>query len=414
MRNVPPGTRTMFLGRVDDPTALVIVPSGCRRIVPGPSGASQTGPHDVRRVGDTGRSRGSGSRFAPRMMGAVDAQAAQSLLALDEGAGPGLRGVDANALFEELERRYPDLLAAIQWFLDNGRIDDARRLAIALAPVWMARKRLDEGLEWFDKVLGPDGGNDAIRGNACFQAGLLAFWPGYDERASEFHHQALTIGRRTGDATVTAQALTGLARLALRSGNASDIKEARWLCREAMTITEGTPDTVARSNAMHVLAVAAQMAGDFEEARDLMNKRIALARETGNLATVSSEAGNLSMVERQLGNLDDAEALAREALEIDQRRGDHWAMPYKVSGLAAVATDRGEWDRAATLVGAAEAMMQRDGAAWPPDERPHYERMLVRLPRALGEEEFERFRSVGRAMSNEEAIDFALGTPAPG
>jgi tetratricopeptide (TPR) repeat protein len=346
-----------------------------------------------------------------RIMRSVDAQTAESLLKLAEGAGPGLRGVDANALFAQLEHKYDDLLGALQWFLDNGRTDDALRLAIALAPVWMAHKRLEEGLEWFDKALASDGGSELTRGNAYFQAGLLAFWPGYDERASELHGKALAIGRQTGDPTVTALALTGLARIALRSGNAADIKEARWLCREAMTITEGTDDRIGRGNAMHVLGVAAQMAGDFAEARDLMTQRIALARETGNLATVSSEAGNLSMVERQLGNLDAAEALAKEALEIDHRRGDEWAMPYKVSAIAAVATDRGDFERAATLVGTAEAMMEREKAEWPPDERPHYERMLARLPRALGEDEFERVRAVGRGLSNDEAVRFALGSP---
>jgi tetratricopeptide (TPR) repeat protein len=322
------------------------------------------------------------------MMGAVDAQTAESLLQFAERAGPRLRGLEANLVFEDLEAKDADLLAAIQWFLDQGRTDDALRLAIALAPVWMARKRLDEGLAWFDKVLAAPGGTEITRGNAYFQAGLLAFWPGYDDRASEHHGAALAIGRQTGDPTVTALALTGLARLALRSGNAPDIKEARWLCREALAVTDGTDDTIGRGNAMHVLG--------------------------GNLATVSSEAGNLSMVERQAGNLDEAEALAREALEIDHRRGDHWAMPYKVSGLAAVATDRADWDRAATLVGAAEAMMEREGAEWPPDERPHYERMLTRLPRALGEPEFERIRAVGRAMSNDEAVAYALASPAAG
>jgi non-specific serine/threonine protein kinase len=341
-------------------------------------------------------------------MRTVDAGSAESLLGFAEGAGPGLRGLDANALFEELEARDADLLAALQWFLDNGRTDDALRLAIALAPVWMARKRLDEGLGWFDKALAAEGGSDVVRGNAYFQAGLLAFWPGYDERSAELHGQALAIGRRTGDPTVTAQALTGLARLALRSGNASDIKEARWLCREALTITEGIQDGAGRSNALHVLAVAAQMAGDFEEARTLMNERIAEAREAGNLATVSSEAGNLSMVERQLGHLDEAEALAREALDIDHRRGDEWAMPYKVSGLAAVATDRGDFDRAAMLLGAAEAMMEREKADWPPDERPHYERMLSRLPRGLGPDMFDVLRAKGRAMSTDDAVAYAL------
>jgi tetratricopeptide (TPR) repeat protein len=340
----------------------------------------------------------------------VDAATAESLLEVAEQAGPRLRGLDANAIFEALEAKDADLHAALQWFLDNGRTDEALRLAIALAPVWMARKRLDEGLAWFDTALAADGGSDIVRGNAYFQAGLLAFWPGYDERSSELHGQALAIGRRTGNPTVTALALTGLARIALRSGSASDIKEARWLCREALTITEGTEDGAGRQNAIHVLAVAAQMAGDFDEARTLMAQRIASARETGNLATVSSEAGNLSMVERQLGNLDEAEALALEALDIDVRRGDHWAMPYKVASLAATRTDRGDFERAATLIGAAEAMMEREGADWPPDERPHYERVLTRLPRGLGEDEFERIRAIGRAMTNDEAVAYAVAT----
>jgi len=124
-------------------------------------------------------------------MRTVDAGSAESLLGFAEGAGPGLRGLDANALFDELEARDADLLAALQWFLDTGRTDDALRLAIALAPVWMARKRLDEGLAWFDKALAAPGGSDITRGNAYFQAGLLAFWPGHDERSSELHGKAL-------------------------------------------------------------------------------------------------------------------------------------------------------------------------------------------------------------------------------
>ena len=83
-------------------------------------------------------------------------------------------------------------------------------------------------------------------------------------------------------------------------------------------------------------------------------------------------------------------------------------MPYKVASLAATRTDRGDLERAATLIGAAEAMMEREGAAWPPDERPHYERVLTRLPRGLGTDEFERVRAIGQAMSNDEAVAYAF------
>jgi hypothetical protein len=150
------------------------------------------------------------------------------------------------------------------------------------------------------------------------------------------------------------------------------------------------------------------MAGDLLEARELMSERVALMRELKNYASLSMESSNLSMVERQLGNLDRADALAREALEIDRQRGDHWAMPYKVSALAAVATERSEFDRAATLVGVAEAMMEAEGAAWPPDERPHYERMVSTLTDAMGPAEYQRLRTAGHSMSTAEAVDFAL------
>jgi len=336
----------------------------------------------------------------------MDARTAESLLNFAEGAGPRLRGLEAKAAFEQLDQQYDDLQLAMQWFIEQERANEAFRLASSLTAFWMATKRLDEGSAWFDRTLALPGGDDALRGRASFDAGYLAFWKGDDERSSSLQNQAVELGRQKNNPTITALALVGLARIALRT----NVDEGRRLCREALAVTEGTADRAGRSSAMHVLAVAAQMAGDFLEARDLMSQRIALAREQGNLATVSSEAGNLSMVERQLGNLDEAEALAREALGIDYRRGDGQGIPWKVNGLAAVATDRGEFDRAATLIGIADATMKAAGGAWPPDERQHYERTVATLTEAMGSAEFERARARGYSMTTSEGVDFALGT----
>jgi tetratricopeptide (TPR) repeat protein len=335
----------------------------------------------------------------------VDARTAESLLTFSEGAGPRLRALDSKAVFAQLEQRYDDLLSALRWFIDGGRTDEALRLASSLVVFWMATKRLDEGIASLDRALGLPGGDDVHRGRALFDAGYLAFWKGDDERSAALQHRALELGRQTNDPTVTALALGGLARIALR---ASDLPEARRLCREALALSEGTSDRVGRSGAMHVLAVAAQMAGDLTEARELMSARIVLAREQGNFATISSEAGNLSMVERQLGNLERAEALAREALDIDYQRGDHMSIPWKVNGLAAVATDRGEYDRAASLIGIADATMEAAGGAWPPDEWQHYERTVATLSEQMGATTFEQARAAGRSMATPEAVEFAL------
>jgi tetratricopeptide (TPR) repeat protein len=339
----------------------------------------------------------------------VDAEAAESLLDFAERAGPGLQGLDRKALFGQLEERYDQLLEAMQWFLDEGRTDEAIRVARSLTSFWMATRRLDEGSEWFERALGSQGGDDVNRGRGYFEAGLLVFWTGDDERSSGLHRRALEIGRRIGDPTVTAVALTGLARIALRS----DAAEARRLCQEALELTDGADDRVGRSNAVHVLGVAAQMSGDLAEARELMTERIALARDLGNYGGVASEAGNLSMVERQLGNLDQADALAREALEIALKREDEWLFPYVLNGLAAVAAERGDHQRAATLIGAAEAMVEEQGAQWPPDEREHYDRTVAKLNEAMGSTAYERVRDVGRARGSREAVDHALAAGRP-
>ena len=91
---------------------------------------------------------------------------------------------------------------------------------------------------------------------------------------------------------------------------------------------------------------------------------------------------------------------ARAALEILEER---------FSGLAAIAQKRGELKRAATLIGAAEAIMEAQHMAWPPDERPHYERLLDALPRSLGSAKFELARARGQSMTSGEAAAFALG-----
>jgi non-specific serine/threonine protein kinase len=330
-------------------------------------------------------------------------------LAFAEEVGPGVRGAQAKGLFENLDQRYGELLAAMEWFIDGERADKALRLASALTPFWMATKRLEEGCAWFDRALAAPG-VDRHRGRALFDAGYLAFWKGDYEKSAALQSQAVEMGRSAGDPTVTALALVGLARIALRT----DVEEARKLCREALAATEGTEDRAGRSSAMHVLGVAAQMAGDLQEAREVMGRRIALAREEGNTAVISVESGNLSMVERQLGNLDRAEALAREALEIDIQRGDGFSVSWKVNGLAAVAADRGELERAATLVGIADRAMEAAGGSWPPDELAQYKRTVAILTESLGPTGFERAQAAGRAMSASDGVAYALRRGAAG
>ncbi|MDF2733917.1 MAG: afsR 2 [Chloroflexota bacterium] len=334
----------------------------------------------------------------------MDSTTAEARLAIAERASAGASGPDAKDSLELLEQRSGELQEAIAWFVDAGRTDEALRVANALYRFWITKQRFDEGAVWFDRALASPGGDDRLRGKASLNAGFMPFWMGDDERAAELFGQALEVGRRVDDPPLVSGALGGLSRVALRT----DVAEGRRLAGEALVVSDGAADEAGRSNALHLLGVGAQIAGDLTEARDWMTQRLELLRGTDNEFLIASEAANLSMVERQLGNLETAEALEHEALRISERIGDQFVRPFAIAGLAAIALERREFERSATLVGAAEAIMEAQHMAWPPDERPHYEHLLVELPVAMGPDEFERARHLGQSMGASDAVLLAL------
>lgn len=330
---------------------------------------------------------------------------AESLLDLAEELSPSLTGPNADDALQRLEARSDELAAAIGWFVDSDRMDEALRLANALYRLWILKRRFEAGDRAFTRVLQPGTGDDRLRARAHLYAGFMPFWMGDDDRAAALFGRSLDLARELGDAQLTSQALGGMARVEFRR----DVPRGRQLAGDALEVSEAAGDEAARSNALHLLGVGAQIAGDLHEARRWMTERLALVRTQGNDFLVASEAANLSMVERQLGNLDRAEELDREALVIGRRIGDEFTRPFAVIGLAAIATERGHNERAATLLGAVETMMAAKHMEWPPDERPHYEKMLADLPSAMGSAEFERARSAGQAMKEADAVALALG-----
>jgi hypothetical protein len=54
--------------------------------------------------------------------------------------------------------------------------------------------------------------------------------------------------------------------------------------------------------------------------------------------------------------------------------------------------------------------MEAQGFGWPPDERPHYEKVVAILGEAKESRELERVGAAGRALTPRAAVDVALGS----
>lgn len=337
------------------------------------------------------------------MIAIVDAEIATALLDAAIDARLAMRRGEDSAI-EQFERHYADMREAMQWFLDQGRLEEADRFGTALVPFWMTTKRIDDGDEWFKRAVGDEAPSDAGRARAVYDHGYLVFWAGRYELAEQRFAEARRLAEGIRDWNVVALSLAGSARVALNQ----DPGKAVILLREAMEVTRELPDSEGRSSADHVLGVALQMSGDLQGARDVMLERLEHAGAAGNEFAVFVETANLSMVERQLGNLDQAEALSVAALRYAVARRDEMSIPWSINGLAAVTAAQGRLERAATLAAIADTLLARAGGDWPPDEREQYEGTLATVSAGLPPDALEEARAAGAAKGFDEAVAFAL------
>ena len=85
---------------------------------------------------------------------------------------------------------------------------------------------------------------------------------------------------------------------------------------------------------------------------------------------------------------------------------------YCASGLACIAASRGDTETAARLFGAAEGVEERVGAQIQPYARQAFDQGAAPVRERLAEPAIAAAWSTGRAMTEGDAVSFALATAA--
>ena len=92
--------------------------------------------------------------------------------------------------------------------------------------------------------------------------------------------------------------------------------------------------------------------------------------------------------------------------------GGREGVARSLAELASVALAQARPERAARLFGAGEAMREMVNAPLPPADRVDYDRQLAALRMELDETAFAAAWAQGRAMTLEQAIEYALAEEA--
>ncbi len=123
------------------------------------------------------------------------------------------------------------------------------------------------------------------------------------------------------------------------------------------------------------------------------------------MATTLHSLGNVT---RAQGDYAAARSLYNESLTISRELGDKPVLVQLLEDIGGLAAQEEQMERALRLVGAAMVLREAIGARLPPAEQERLEGMLESARQPLGEAAAAAAMAEGRAMSLEQAIEYAF------
>jgi predicted ATPase/DNA-binding CsgD family transcriptional regulator len=328
-------------------------------------------------------------------------------LELVERVEPELNGPEQVSRLDELESENDNLRVAMDWALSEEEAGIAARLGWALRRFWLLRGHQSEGRRWMEALLERDI-PPYPRSRVAMLAALMSYAQG-DYRACEgYSPEALELSRQADDEPCAAYALT---LLGLGAMHREDFEEATSRFQEALPLLRRSGEEQTVPLVLVWLGNVALVQENRERAARMFEDALALARQRADGLTTNVALYNLAQLALTGADLALAASLLEEGLSLSLQIGDQANLSYFLEGLAVVAGARGEANRSARILGAAEESMEEAGAPvynyYMPDH-VLYQRTLAAVRSQLGEEAWTTAWGEGRAMSSEQAVEYAL------
>ena len=247
-------------------------------------------------------------------------------------------------------------------------------------------------------------GNQVEMAWSLYDLGLIAQVEDQPDAARALFEESLALHRRVQNPMGLGIVLNSLGEDALERGEPD---RGRALLQESLHYYRQVGDKHGMASSFAALARAAWLQHDLPDAMHLCTESLTLAREMGFTELAGWLLGGLGWMALQQKDIGSARQSLVQALELLHGSRQQDEVFFCLSGMAGVAAASGQFERAATLLGKANAL--RDMPPWLPIA-PDIERLLVELHARLGEAEFTAAWSKGRALSDEQAIRYALNT----
>ncbi len=354
-----------------------------------------------------------------------------------------------NLWFNWLDGELDNIRAALNWAQESDQVESGLRLAISLFVFWQSHSSIQEGRNWYERLLAQADEQVPImlRATAAFNAGMTAGFLG-DATAARAHE-------RTAVALCEAAGEEGLKLLALAQAPIQvaaivigDFATAYISVERTVELLRKVGDDAELHMALGTQAVAAIGLGKYQLARSLAEEALAGAHKWGDpydIAVIVSFFAYLEHVEQnyalaqalceealaalrelgatheeprviqalaharlQQGDIEQAYALICESVALYKSQDNPKGLAECLIGFGVLASERGMQAEAVRLLTAASTRGQSVYLSLLLAEGREYERYLAAARAQLTEQEFEQAQQEGRSQTLEQAIEYAM------
>lgn len=367
-------------------------------------------------------------------------------LDLAEQAETQRKGAGQLLWLNRLETEHYNLIAALQWALENENAEVAARLAGSLGEFWAIRGYLIDGRYWLDKVLIYEQKlSTPLLAKLFVAAGRVAFERADFIGAKQYYIRSLALWRETGQTEWIAELLTRLGRSVRQEGDYAnavtyyeeslalnrqlgdksgvalalnslgyvaqllgDYVQAKAYAEESLTIRRQLDERRGIAASLNALAEVARLQGEHERAQQLYEECLSLCRELGDRRCVAGANHNLGHVTLLQGNYKSASELFKRGLKLYQGLGNSEGIALCLAGIAGVTAAQGKPEQAARLFAAAEVWLEMVHAQLSPADRFAWQHNQANTQAQLDQIAFHAAWAIGRTLSLDEAIHLAL------
>jgi predicted ATPase/class 3 adenylate cyclase len=248
-------------------------------------------------------------------------------------------------------------------------------------------------------------GDQTGLGQVLHYSGTLAAQQVNYEVSNLLYEESLAIRRNLDDKTNIASLLSNLGLNAHEQG---DYEAALKRYQEGLEIRRRLGNKWAIASSLNNLGILALDQGDHMQARLQLEEAVILWREVGDRHQMANTLHSLANVRRTQDDYESARSLYMESLAISRELGDKWLLCYLLEDIGGLAARQGQAERALRLVGAATVLRETINAPLPPADKDKLEQMLILAWQALDYTIAVSATTEGRAMTLEQAIEYAL------